>query len=672
MFIPALLLTLPLPAEDVATRLAELAAPSLERRQAAERWLAGNLKLSDLALVADSLQGGSAEIGRRLVTLLGGRDRHLGLAALLATDGHPATRAVGESALLEMIVRWDPGALDAPLAPRTLPDPWTRIVSRSAILGGRDDSLTQLVDRLERLVPGPAPLVIDPTLLTSGYLRPPRASGLPIEGAWGDWIRGAARAWRISFEVHAWRDSLDNEGPAASPWIRLCKRGMEGEGNSASHLVSWVRGVLREHDPATNVACAQALAAVGWPAGLDWLEQRWIESSDQAALQGVLSAAGRGRVVPGLAEAQRVRALLESCDRSLAESKAGCLPRAEALARALAALGPVFRNGQPVSQVLTEGWEQLDSRARWVRLAALEGGHGNRPQAWARAAEVLASDAEPWLAWQSLRTLLALDRRAGGDSRLVLGAASERIAWARKHGRLGALARWMSALAVVPPNAQTLSELLPGRDLDLFLFDVFVHDQKWSLALKRLPSLLARDTDLDRVADRMRSWWGAGEIDLVQGSLARAASAPGIDPARITRLALRAGHLQPQAVRSELERIATLEVLTEGDAADLGELCAHDQLGWRARDALLERLALDSQGNPTTPVDIMVVALRRAWLAMSRTRLDLEAEALMRTVREREAHGRHPASDVLFDGTWPPSVSAEMRDLRDEDPRLGS
>src|SRR5258707_13937247 len=116
--------------------------------------------------------------------------------------------------------------------------------------------------------------------------------------------------------------------------------------------------------PAERAVNARALAATGWPAALAFLERRWIEG-DEPALEGLLLAAGRGRVAPALQEPQRQRALYA---RLAAAELDG-----STLARALAAAGPLSRTGEPLGPLALEGFDRAGPRERWLRLAALEG-----------------------------------------------------------------------------------------------------------------------------------------------------------------------------------------------------------------------------------------------------------------------------------------------------------
>jgi hypothetical protein len=489
-------------------------------------------------------------------------------------------------------------------------------------------------------------------------------------GSWVDLVIDLARAWGISFEVHgAGEGSASSEGEDSRPWVRLCKRGMEQREPAATHLLAWVRGVLREHDPAMNVACARALAAVDWPAALLWLERRWIENDDQACLQGVLLAAGRGRIVPSLAEGRRVRALLQQSDRSLAESAVGSARRAETLARALVALGPVFNDASPVADVLMERWEELTPAARWVRLVSLEGSAGTRPKGRALAQRVLQGDSAPGLIWQSLRALLALAPEAG-EADLVFSRPAATLRWARTAGRLDTLVRMLASLGIAPPPVTELAELANDPDLDLSLLDWYVHAERWEGLDERLVRVLATEAGSDALASRLREWSSVGEVELVDRLLAHARDSSRLAPAAVTRLALRAGRIEEAAARAEVARIVALADLSPADGGDLGELCAHPVVGWRARDAFLDRIVLDDQKRSVTGIEALSAGLRRGWTAMMRARMDLETEAFRRQVQGR-ADAMDPIdSRVLWGPNWPPRIAPPARDLGQEDPSL--
>ena len=129
-------------------------------------------------------------------------------------------------------------------------------------------------------------------------------------------------------------------------------RGELGRGSTRELLTAWCIQLRRPGVPEERRAAhARALASTGWSGVLEWLEARWTADGDEAALAGVLLAAGRGQVVPSLGDPGRVQALLAELDRMESTVLPGSLReerlqrRAEVLARALAEVGPTGQRG---------------------------------------------------------------------------------------------------------------------------------------------------------------------------------------------------------------------------------------------------------------------------------------------------------------------------------------
>jgi hypothetical protein len=84
-------------------------------------------------------------------------------------------------------------------------------------------------------------------------------------------------------------------------------------------VADWSRDLLDPREARRRAGAARALATCGWSAPLEWLERRWL-AGDGAALEGVLLAASRGRVVPSLASQARVRELLVEAGLNVRQS----------------------------------------------------------------------------------------------------------------------------------------------------------------------------------------------------------------------------------------------------------------------------------------------------------------------------------------------------------------
>jgi hypothetical protein len=569
---------------------------------------------------------------------------------------------VGRAALDEQLLRWSPSVRDAPRARRELPPDWEEDVTLPLSIDPEVGNLGDVVERLARFGKGPAPLVLDP-LLDSGVRRNvPARRRIPgqVRGPWGVLLGVIVGVQQVSFEVHGWRETGLDGAARARAWVRVCKKGDEGVASGAELLESWVRGVLREHDPRWNAACARALASCGWPAAVAWLEERWTSAGDAAALEGLLLAAGRGRAAPSLAQPWRVRALLRDVDAALAAAAPGSLAFAERGARALAALGPCAADGSALGDVLVEGWEQLGGESRWVRFVAFEG--QGRPHVEGRrlARDVLGPAGDPALRLAALGALLRLQ---GEDVRpITVAAPAALLARAALDGRGDEAARALAAVGARPaPGAAPAAD---ARDDALRLALV-----EW-LALVGAPDDAAAVIGagvgdgalLEPLAARLRAWTGFG-----RGALARALveSLRAAGRARdAERLALWSDLLDEEQRRAELDRLLAPGARSAADWLDLGVLAGGPGSGWRARQALVEGIKQEVALEHLRP------AVERCVLELRRRRMDEEDGAFQAGLRTQAARARHPLAQVLYGRDWPPRPRETARRLEAFDRRL--
>ncbi len=653
-------------ADETASQIERLAAPRAEERAEAQRWLSAHLSAEAFPLVAAAFAGGEAEVRERLIEALASDDRHLELAALAATDTRDAVRTGGRAAIEELVARWNPATLGLPAAARVLPDEWLEEGTRPLALTLGARSLADHLDQLVRLGGGPATIVLDPSLDPAVFARLPdeRVARSRSIGTWAKELQAIAAAWRVSFEVHGRRaDAPRGSADDDLAWVLVCKRGSEGDTRGAAHIVAWCEGVLRELDPRGNAACARALGALGWPAGLQWLERRWSARADAAALEGLLVAASRGWVVPGLADPSALRSLLADLDRRLAVAEPGSFARAERTAAALYALGPSTSAGESVAEILLEGWEALGPASRWVRLVGLEGTRGRTDRGRDDCVALLASAASPALRAQALRSLAALSGPRGTVP--AIPDAMGLLAWARDRGRLDAVIRSLTDLHA-PYSAGAAAAGASSTELSLACLDWAAHAGKLEAALSHAERLLGDETALDLTGQRLRDWVELGEEDIAENLRAAIrAAAPGrFEPGSVERLSLRAGRFEAAAAAGALERLAGLPQPSAADARDLGELCAHPDLGWKAREALLAWI------RPDVPADVLGAGLARGLQALRRARADFEAEALERRARELSVRSSHPLAETLLAAGWPPLPPTEPEDLDVQDHTL--
>jgi len=648
--------------DDVAQWLERLASPSATERERAQRWLSGNLRSTDLADVAEAVRAGGLEVRLRVSDALAAEDRHLELCVLLATDLDPAVREAGRAAVREMLTRWNPALAAPEEAQRTLPPRWAELATRTLSVDLGAGSLADQVDRLARLGGGPAELVLDPSLDPS-IARPPTPQRLVdplVTGTWGEVLGLVLRQHRVTYEVLGHAESAMG-AELGIPWVRLCKQGGERSGDAGVHMVRWCEGVVRELDPAWNAACARALAASGWPAAVQWLEERWQLRGDEAGLAGVLLAAGRGRVAPALTRPDVVRRLLADVDRALAAADPGAARRAERVARALAAAGPTGIDGEPLTPVGLAGWEALSAASRWVRLVAIEGaGRGDR-EAAARAAAELAKSGAPALRLQALRALVAC--REPGDARPAVGDPAGLFRWAAEHGWAPEVGRLLGAVeARVPPGGWALELGESARRAVLEWAVAVAEESSFRAALE---PALAQALSLEGAARELRRLAGLGQGERLRGllSAARAAADPR-DVARWTRLELRAGLAGPDVARAELERIGAARRTSE-DLLDLGTLAASpEDLGGRARQVLLAELETDADSQA------LLAAFARALEVLRAARLDSAADELAAQLRKAALERDHPLGAVVMAPDWPPLPAPRALDLEELDRRL--
>ena len=668
MFSSLLLLPLLLPAppaDEVSTQLARLEAPRAEERLAAQRWLAVHLERDHYPLVAETARAGGAEARTRLAQALGADDRHLEIAALLASDSEEPVAGVGEAAIGELLARWSSTTRQRPLRRRALPDEWTENWPRPISLDPEEGNLGVVVDRLARLGGGPAPLVLDPLLdpVVRRFVpdRPPARGRLA--GPWGPVLSSLVGVRRVSFEVHGYREgdvegeprgAVEGRQRRARPWVRVCKRGDEGDATTLDHVLEWVRGSLREYDPEWNAACARSLAALDWPAAIAWLEARWLRDGEEAALAGLLLAAGRGRVAPRFSDPGVTSRLQAAAAAGMEAARPSSIAHASRLARALGRAGPIGARGQSLAEVFLVGWDGASETSRWMRLVILEG-HGRAHEGAAqRCRELLAEPCPPFLALQALRTLVRVGAGGGAPPTLVQAEALLRVA--ARAGEAEELARLLIATGARPDTWPA------GGDRQTRLVVV-----AWAAALGRqeearaaLTTLLDEPPDqLPETAAALRRWRGLG----LGSALEQLVAATPLDGPRgqtLRRLALLA-HLFPP--EREAREVARLRGNGErppdpGELLELGALVAADGgAGEEAQEALVEALESGVAAAELLP------ALELAVEVLHRERRDEEDQRFQARLRSAAARTGHPLAERLYGPDWPPLPEPSPRRL---------
>lgn len=648
--------------DEVSSALERLGADDARERLEAQRWLGGHLTRGDFPAVAEALRAGSFEVRLRLTDALASDDRHLGLAALLATDPDARASAVGGEAIGEMIRRWNPAADEPPGRRQLLPTEWRRLPMPPLLIDPREDSLSGTLDRLARLGAGPAPIVLDPKLdpLVRRLLPGEREPASALAGTWAQIFTAIVSVKRVSFEVLGY-----DEGGLSRPWLRVCKRGNEDEGSTREHLVEWCRGVLAEANPNWNTACARALGTTGWPAGIRWMEERWRTDGDDASLEGLLAAAAHGRVTPGFANLAAVQTLLEGADARLVAKESGAVGHAERVARALLILGPTGAAGEPLADALATEWDTLESASRWMRLVAMEGQGKGHAACLAAATKELAGSAAPPLRNQALATLVKI--RRGQDAAQEVGAAPELLAWAAGAGVLQELAGQLVSVRAEFPEGDWHTHLSRDTPMLLALFEWSAGTES-AEALDLLEELAQRPDALDDVAARLRHWVGRGRSGQVHALVARATASASGDPLReafVRRLALRADLLDEDAERALLDALLLLEAPNDDSLADLAELASAEVIGWRARAALVQELKGGYEP------DRLRRGLERAFRGLRRRRQDEASLSFGTQLRRVARQAESPLLQELMRPDWPAEAPLSPRNLDTEDHRLG-
>jgi hypothetical protein len=373
----------------VSAALRQLEASQWVLRDQAERELASSLEPEDLGTVAERAAAGAVELRSRLENALASDGRHLELCVLLAADGQAQARELGERSFARQVTSWCGHSELPPRSASALLVELDRIAPEvcSARLDARP--FAEECERLMRLAgselrlelqSAPVGLALDPDWELERGLGGAAAPGPSRTGTFAQLLAENARGERARLVAYGVE--------SRAPWIAVVPEGTDrgrGPSDGRALLLDWCRLLADSAQPEDRrSAAARALAGTGWPDALTWLERRWLARDDGAALDGLLLAAGRGRVVPSLAGREGFQRALRRSERCLAESDLARARRAAAgLGRVPSAVG---RSGSPDEWLLAD-WGSTDVRGREWRLAIVAG-LGRAPAAWrARLAE---------------------------------------------------------------------------------------------------------------------------------------------------------------------------------------------------------------------------------------------------------------------------------------------
>ena len=221
-----------------------------------------------------------------------------------------------------------------------LPDPWVDDASLLLALDPVAGGVVSVFDRLDRWGGGPAPIVLDPRVVTRVVRRPaPVLDSARLQGSWAEVLEGLCRLHGVAYRcrVPLSRETRPTDVPVpgaaretdtiARPFVHvvpagtteLAPVGVDLRARASDEIVRWCRDLVRDGDSVRQRAAATALASLDWPAAIQWLELRWLERGDVPSLEGLLAAAARDRVAPCLQRPDVISGILRIVDEEGAE-----------------------------------------------------------------------------------------------------------------------------------------------------------------------------------------------------------------------------------------------------------------------------------------------------------------------------------------------------------------
>jgi hypothetical protein len=684
--------------EGVERWLSELSAARAQDRSRAERELAARLGARDLDRLRAAAQAGTAEVRRRIAAALGADEPHIDLAASMASDRAPEISEIGRDALRELIARWSPGYSDPGLergeVRLKLREKSERVFSLDASANGADLALA--LDELDRAAESAPPLVLDPALAISA----PRAfhPNTDFEGPLERVLDGLARANDVGFVGFAFDAEL---GASARPWILVTSRADDGTTSAVERITAWCVAIAEGPDAqrtssaeiarnAKRSAAARALAAIDWPAALVWLEQRWRGGADADALDGVLLAAGRGRVVGSLLDPRVQESLYAEMDAAARRRDSAGDRRAEEIARALAEAGSSGAAGEDLSAVALSN-RGASARETWMRLVVLELTKSasplvlpfvdaliaSPPASEAKSASESERDA---LRFQALRTRAACAH--GQPSSAPLADPRSLFEWAAARGELDELVRCLAVSSAAFPTDWRDPDRWPNAWWDESHDALRAALVAWSLAAPKSrattdnraqeSSPAAAEDVAAKIASRAMS---PAFIEALAGRFRRAIETG--DGDRVERFVAAARRASPSS-----ESLDRLEVLSGRDGAEaearvidaatsdsrsdllcLGAM-AGGRLGAKARESLVRSI----RGKPA-PEDL-IAALDRAIVELRAARAEKDEHAFVLAVRDAAKSAEPKVRALLRADLWPEVQKSVVVHLSEVDRHL--
>ncbi len=451
--------------------LADLSSSSWAGRERAQGELDALLEPEDLTLIAEFLEAAGAEPRLRLESVLGTSARQLELCARLASEPDPALRALGERAFLGAISEW----WERPMLPARALSQWSKevdwnVLARfSARLGAR--SLPAEFEQIVRVAgPGVRTKARSASVHFALDARLALAAKLHASGDAPDDTSGESSGFlELALELARHHDAkyfafaLESEHPFV-----VCVDAARGRPKDGGWLLlEWSRAVVQGQDPSLRAANARSLASTGWPAVLQWFENAWLAHGDEAALEGLLLAAARGRVAPGLARPNGFARALAFLDRAAARGDR------ELVLLAALGLGQVpIGIGEKAQflRLIAEPGADAEALQQSGRLALVAGLGLASPELRASLVSQSAADDQPAAALpydtlEVLRTLAATEPPSVSvqSPELLLRAGTAWIEAARARAEFRLPLGWLRAARIAPAERLSDPTSLPSH-----------------------------------------------------------------------------------------------------------------------------------------------------------------------------------------------------------------
>lgn len=638
------------PRDDVVVRLAQLGDARADEREAATSWLRARLGPGDRAAIESALapeRRAPEEVRARLVEILASEERHVALAAELTASASAPARDLGRAALEQAIVRWNPALAE---------NGARGVAALAALREGRDETLLiddglesapldELFELVVRFFPAGFRLVRDPACATVVAL--PRA---PIRGTVESVLSELCVRHGLELVAAGFGDTAARGATRLVLFVPA--RAADEPRAISDRLVAWCESVATRRADAP--ACATALAASGWPAGIAWLATR--ASNDEAAHAGVLLAARRGQVPTGLDDPAAQSELRAAIDAALAGGERGAA-LVPGLVLALARVGNVGPRGEDLVAPALVGWADLAPRALHARVLELEVRRPRRADVAAVLEALLArEDVAPATRWMAL-----LARVGAGDTPAAVARPRELVEWADARGFLADPSACPALGPAFPPAAWRVPAGLPSEwraERIALVAQWWIVRGDADAAVALLERALRESTadERMRVVARLERVIASGAGDevarVVRTLLAREDGA--LRRNVLVTAAMAGVGLDAGEVEALLRTLATPVVEREELAALAGIVAGVD--GARARSMLLVAV-----GGPCA-IDDAMAALDLAVRRLRATRDDALERAFARDVRARARASRQDLRTRVRVDSWPaPPVPVPVR-----------